>query len=257
MNELQSLVIGLVQGIAEFFPISSSGHLVIVESLFKLNVEKLFFFNILLHLATLIAIINYYKKDVFEKLKTLFIKDSDSQKLFLKLVVASVPAAIVGVLYEDNITSIFSSIQSVALVMLLVGIIFTFDKRKTEDKEITLIKSLIIGIAQALALVPGVSRSGITLFTATRLGISRVKAAQFSFYMAIPVILGATILSLKQIPNDLFVGSELKVMLIGFLSATVAGIFSIKYLIKFYHKFSLKIWGCYLIVLALISLNFL
>jgi len=181
MNEIQAFIIGLIQGVAEFFPISSSGHLVLIENFYELNVEKLFFFNILLHLATLIAIFHYYRKDIIQKLKTLFIKGSKSQKLFVKLCVASIPAAFLGVFFEDFITSVFSTNTAVAGVMAIVGFVFLFDKHKNSDKEITLIKALIIGFAQALALIPGVSRSGSTLFVATKLGIDRVKLLNLAF----------------------------------------------------------------------------
>lgn len=251
MNEIQAFIIGLIQGIAEFFPISSSGHLVLIENFYQLNVEKLFFFNILLHLATLIAIFHYYRKDIMQKLKTLLIKGSESQKLFVKLCVATIPAALIGVFFEDFISSVFSTNTAVAGVMAVVGFIFLFDKNKNADNKITIIKALIIGFAQALALIPGVSRSGSTLFVATKLGIDRVKAAQFSFYMAIPVILGATILSFKKMPDSLIEGSDINIILIGFLAATFAGIIAIKYLIKFYHKYTLRIWGVYLITLSL------
>ena len=198
MNELQSLLIGIVQGITEFFPISSSGHLVMLENAWHLNIQDLFFFNILVHLATLFAICIHYRSDIAMHLKGLLKTQSESRKLLLYLVVATIPAAILGVLFEELIQNVFASTAAVASVMLVMGAIFISDKNKTRNQAVNIWKALIIGFAQALALIPGVSRSGATLFVATRLGMDRVKAAQFSFFMAIPVILGATILSLLR-----------------------------------------------------------
>ncbi len=251
MNELQSLLIGIVQGITEFFPISSSGHLVLLENAWHLNIQDLFFFNILVHLATLFAICIHYRSDIAMHLKGLLKTQSESRKLLFYLVVATIPAAILGVLFEELIQNVFASTAAVASVMLVMGVIFISDKNKTRNHAVNIWKALIIGFAQALALIPGVSRSGATLFVATRLGMDRVKAAQFSFFMAIPVILGATILSLLKMPEQMISSGALAIYSIGFVSALITGVFAIRYLIQFYHKYSLRIWGIYLIVLAI------
>ena len=254
MNAIQSFLIGIVQGITEFFPISSSGHLVLLESAWNLDIHQLFLFNVLVHLATLFAICFHYRTDIKMHLKGLSVANSDSRKLLLYIIIATIPAAILGVLFEDQIQNIFSTKHAVASVMLVMGVLFICDKQKTQNQAITAFKALLIGLAQALALIPGVSRSGATLFIATRLGMDRIKAAQFSFFMAIPVILGATILSVLKMPEHLFSTNALAVYSIGFLSALITGIFAIRYLIQFYHKYSLRIWGCYLVILALFIL---
>ena len=254
MNELQSLLIGIVQGITEFFPISSSGHLVMLENAWHLDIHQLFFFNVLVHLATLFAICFHYRKDITMHLKGLYLPKSASRQLLSYIIIATIPAAILGVLFEDQIQSIFSTTSAVATVMLVMGAIFICDKNKTRNQALSGIKALLIGFAQALALIPGVSRSGATLFVATRLGMDRVKAAQFSFFMAIPVILGATILSLLKMPEQMISSGALAIYSIGFVSALITGIFAIRYLIQFYHKYSLRIWGIYLLVIGVLNL---
>lgn len=240
----QSIVLGILQGITEFLPISSSGHLIIFEKLFDLEVEKLLDFDIMVHMGTLFAILIYFRRDFFSLLKF------QDQKMILNLLLASIPAVIVGLLFKDRIEEIFRSTFSVSIFLIVVGILFFLPENlfiKTAEK-LTLKKSLLIGLAQSLALMPGISRSGSTILTGTLLGISRAEAAKFSFLLGSIAIAGAGVLGLKDL-NQLQMPYE--ILFAGFISSFISGIFAIKFLMSFLKKYSLRIFGAYRIILGI------
>lgn len=251
MTVFESIILGILQGITEFLPISSSGHLIIFEKLFDLEVAKLLDFDIMIHMGTLLAILIYFRRDFFSLLK---FKD---KKMILNLLLASIPAVIVGLLFKDQIEEIFRSTFSVSIFLIVVGALFFlpenfFSGRKKQNNSnnipnLNLKNSILIGLAQSLALMPGISRSGSTILTGTLLGIPRAEAAKFSFLLGSIAIAGAGVLGLKDL-NQLQMSSE--ILFAGFISSFISGIFAIKFLMGFLEKYTLKVFGVYRIILG-------
>lgn len=247
MTVLQSILLGIIQGVTEFLPISSSGHLIIFETLFRLKVDKLLDFDIMMHMGTLLAILIYFRRDIFEIFK---FKD---KKMISNLIIGTLPAVIIGLLYKDQIEAAFRGAYSVAVLMIVVGLLFFLPENIfiKAAKKINLKNSLLIGLAQSLALIPGVSRSGATILTGTWLGIERAQAARFSFLLGSIAIAGAGVLGLKDI-NGLELPNE--ILFTGFISSFIAGIISIKFLMGFLKKYSLKAFGLYRVAFGILLL---
>lgn len=241
MTILQAIILGIVQGITEFLPISSSGHLIITETLLGLHVDDLKDFDITLHVGTLLAILVYFRAEIL------------NYKLWPYLIAGSVPAAVVGVLFEDKIDELFRSAQSVGVVLLFVGLLFFIPQRQN-NKPLTWWRALLIGSAQACAIVPGVSRSGSTLFTGMQLGMKREDAARFSFLLGSIAIAGAGLLKAldaEQLQLDPMV------LVAGFLAAFLSSLLAVTWLMKFLQKHSLASFGVYRVIVgALLILLF-
>ncbi|MFA6992566.1 MAG: undecaprenyl-diphosphatase UppP [Candidatus Gracilibacteria bacterium] len=260
MSIFDSLILGLLQGITEFLPISSSGHLVLGEHYLSLNVDGLKSFDVAVHLATLLAVFVYFWKDILGMLKALLrliigkLDKSDPYvKLIFYILIGSIPAMIFGLLCEEWIDAIFRNVRYVALMMFVVGIIYLFGElvyKKGKIQEMKWYKAVFIGIAQAVAIVPGISRSGSTIVAGLFQGIERKEAARFSFLLGIPAILGAGFLTALKIPGNGGVGVDLLPLFIGFISAFVFGILSISFLMMFLKKNSLMVFAVYLIALG-------
>lgn len=255
MSYLEAIILGIVQGLGEFLPISSSAHLVIAPWFLKFNDPGLAF-DVALHLGTLIAVLAYFWRDWWNMTegswKYLTSKNdavkrnfqSDFQ-LLLYLVLATIPGAVIGLLIKDYAESSLRHPLLVALNMIVLGLLLFFADQKGEEKQttlsqITLKMALLIGFSQALALLPGVSRSGITITTALFLGLSRTSSARFSFLLSTPIILGACVLNAKYI-LDAFIDPQ---ALVGIVMAAVFGFLSIKYLMKLVQNFSYRVF-CY------------
>lgn len=244
MTILEAILLGVIQGITEFLPISSSGHLIIFESFFGLNVEELLDFDIALHMGTLLAILIYFRKDIWDLITF------KNPKLMKLLLIATIPAVLLGFTFKDTIEDLLRSPISVSILMIIVGILFILPENLFMKKrgELNLKKSILIGFAQSLALMPGVSRSGATILSGTWLGLSREEAARFSFLLGSIAIFGAGILAAKDLDQ---VTIQTSVLTSGFLASFIAGLFSIGFLMKFLKKYSLKIFGVYRIFFGL------
>lgn len=268
MNILHAFVLGLVQGLGEFLPISSSAHLIIVPWLFKWPDPGLGF-DVALHWGTLVAVLFYFRNDVWLLIKGFFhslmpskreMSENIYQKLAWLLIIASVPGAIIGKLLEKKIDKIFheglsgSAALWVAIILGAFGLILwlaDMASKKTKNLDrITWIDALLIGIAQALAVFPGVSRSGATIATGLGLNFKREDAARFSFLMSIPIIFGAGVLELK----DFHSGVTTSELVVGFLAAAVFGFLSIKYLLRYISRHSYNLFVWYRIIAAVIIL---
>lgn len=285
MTIFESLILGLLQGITEFLPISSSGHLVLVESFMELPVKDLLVFDIAVHFGTLLAIFIYFRADFWSLLKAFWgmrlVKWKDlrsggrswdkDEKMIGYLIVGTIPAVIVGLLFGDLLESVFRSSLSVAVVMILVAVYyvvaenvakrFVGDKRsgysdedglpeKVGAKKFGLAQAVIIGIAQAAALVPGISRSGSTIATGLTQGLARREAARFSFLLGAVAITAATSLSIvKMIVGD-FAIPDVAVLFTGIVSAFISGYASVWFLMLFLRKHSLVVFSVYLLGLA-------
>lgn len=248
MSILQALILGVVQGVTEFLPISSSGHLVLLQQWFGLT-EDILVFDIFLHLATLGAIIIFFGKSLFKV----------TLREWFLVGVGTIPAVVVGVLFKDTIEALFAQdIFLGAEIILTGGINFYIDRRLnhmkldsiTETVPLTISKSLWIGVAQAIAIIPGISRSGSTVAGAVSFKMSREEAFRFSFLLAIPALAGAGILQLSEVSADTFHNISLLTTGVGSLAAFLSGLASLalfKYVID---KAKFEWFGWYCVVLG-------
>jgi len=268
INIIQALILGMVQGLTEFLPISSSAHLVIVPEL--LGVESSLAFDTLLHVGTLIAVISYFRSDLIAMIKAFFssladiprgrfkeeIRNDQFKRLAWLILVGTIPAGLMGILLKDFFESLFSSVSAVGFFLLITGFILWGVERmprgEKKTKEISFTNSLIVGIAQGCAIAPGISRSGATIATSLYLGFDREMAARFSFLLSIPAILGAALIQLKDltagfdISTGAFVG--------GLISAMIFSYLAIKFLMGYIKKHSLVIFAYYCWTVGIITL---
>lgn len=259
---LKAFFLGIVQGVTEWLPISSTGHMIIIESIFKFNLSKTFVdtFFVLVQLGSIFAVIILF----FNKLSP-FKKDKQERNsiimLWLKIAVATIPVVIVGFLFSDKIDSILYKPLPVAIMLIFYGLIFLImEKIKKEPKinsmpEISFKLAFAMGIFQMLALVPGTSRSGATIIGAVFLGASRYVAAEFSFFLAIPSMVGASAYKLLKL-GFAFNSLEIVVLLVGMITAFVVSLFVIKFLLGYIKKHDFKVFGYYRIILGLIIILF-
>ena len=198
MEIIKSLLLGIIQGLTEFLPVSSSGHLEISKLILGFNYENTssLFFTLVVHLATALSAIIYFKDDVISILKSVFTFKKDENTFFaLMIIISIIPAGLIGFLFEDQISSLFDGNMTLVGFMLIITAIILFfsDRVSDKKKKINFMSSVIIGISQAFAILPGISRSGTTIGTSIFLGIDREIAAKFSFLMVVPVILGSSL----------------------------------------------------------------
>ena len=261
MSLIDSIILGIVQGITEFFPISSSGHLVIVEKFLDLPVKQMLSFDVYVHFGSLLAIFLYFRKDIFKIVFDFFnliklgkYKDIRNNQLFY-ICIATIPAVLVGLLIKPYFGENFRSEILVGAMMILTALFFVItEKFKKKKSKLNLKHSWLIGLSQALAILPGVSRSGMTISTGVYLGIEKEKAARFSFLIGSIAILGATILSLMDLSNTTLL-IDYKTLIVGVVSSFVASIFAIHFLLKIVKKKSLIVFSLYLVIVGIIILS--
>lgn len=245
MTFLHAILLGIIQGITEFLPISSDGHLVIMESLLKLNVEELKAFDVVLHLGTWIAMVAYFRKDLWALLTR--------PRHIGYIVLASIPAALVGITLEDQIDGMFRDSRMVYGMLIIMGIFYLIAERfpvKKDRWRLTLVSTFVMGIAQAFALIQGISRSGSVMGTGLLFGLKREEAARFSFILGTPIIAGAIGLTGLHIYQGEMTLPATDVVVAGFLASLIAGYLSVAFLMKFLKTHSLKVFSIYLFVLA-------
>jgi undecaprenyl-diphosphatase len=255
VNTLQAIILGLVQGLTEFIPVSSSGHLVLLHQVMSLN-ESGLAFDVALHFGTLLALIIYFYKDIWQLVLGILGKN-DMKKLAWLLVVATIPAVISGVLLETAAESTFRSVRLVAFNLALVAFIMLgaewFARRYERKKQLNQISAtdaVIIGLAQASSVVPGVSRSGSTITTGLFLGLDRVAATRFSFLLGIPIISGAVLKVLVSVNANQQISTEPGLFLIGISTALVSGLFAIRFLLRYLSGHTLAVFAYYRLALA-------
>lgn len=257
MNEFQALILGLIQGLTEFLPVSSSGHLEIGHSLLGIKSGNDLLFDVVVHGATVLSTIVVFRKDIGKLLNGLFsFKWNNSTIYIAKLVLSAVPVIILGLIFRDSIESLFkgrvvfvgSMLIFTALLLLMASLM------KKGNKEISFLHAIIIGFAQALAVIPGISRSGATIATGLILGNNREGMARFSFLMVLLPILGAVGLDLMngEIGNAL--GTEGLPLIIGFLAAFLSGLMACKWMIKIVKKGNLIYFAIYCFLIGLIAI---
>lgn len=267
MNIIISILLGIVQGLTEFLPVSSSGHLVFLHDVLSLESIDDLTFDVALHFGTLIALVIFFYKDIIRYLRAFLksfvkwnLKNDQDQKIAWLILFSMVPAALVGFFFEDIIKNIFRSPLSVAIILIFVSFLF-FIAEKYSRKQKTLaslnwLKVLIIGLAQAVALIPGVSRSGITIIVGLGYNLKRETAARFSFLMSIPIVFAAAMKKFYD-ASLLAVGDSILIYFLGFLSSAIIGYFCIKYFLQFVKKYSLNWFAYYRIILGLIILIYI
>lgn len=265
MNIIETIILGIIQGIAEFLPISSSAHLIIFRDVFGIgagmsqDVEMAF--DIALHFGTLLAIFVYFMDELLKLLKDGLTKGTKTKegRLFWYIIAATVPAAIFGVLFDDLIENfIRTKYVLIAIALIIMGIIiYVFDKTSPQKKDIykiTLKDAIIIGCAQVFALIPGFSRSGTTIAASRKLKLKREDAAKFSFYMSIPVVAGAVILKLLKKSTWVIISTYSTTFILGILISYLVGLIVIKWLLNYLDKHNFKIFMIYRIFIATVTL---
>ena len=263
---IKSIIFGIVEGITEWLPISSTGHMILLDEFIKLDVSDEFYemFQVVIQLGAILAVVIIFWNNIWplkkekEKIKI----DKNIIDLWLKIIIACVPAAIVGLLFDDIFTKLFYNPVCVAIALIVFGIAFIIIENKNKGKkskinslaEITYNTAILIGIFQLIAAIfPGTSRSGATIVGALLLGVSRTVAAEFTFFLAIPVMFGASLLKIVKFGLD-FTSSELTILLVGMITAFITSMFIIKFLMNFVKKHDFKIFGYYRIILGLLVL---
>ena len=259
MNELIALLLGIVQGLTEFLPVSSSGHLELAKALSQTDIlaKESLLFTIVLHGATALSTMVFFRKDIGFILKELLtLKPSPSFYFALYILLSMIPAVIVGLFLEDLITQLFDqNILLVGAMLLITGVLLGLaDRAKSTLKDINTISAFIIGLMQAVAILPGISRSGTTIATAVLLGIDKEKAARFSFLMVVPLIVGSMAKSILD-ADTIVADTSLLPLVIGFIAAFFTGLAACKWMINIVKKAQLKYfsWYCFAVgTLALI-----
>lgn len=260
MNILESILLGLVQGLTEFLPVSSSGHLIIIRKFLGMSLEGSLQFDVLLHLATLLVILIYFRGDIKRIFIDIFTEgpSSRSSKLIYAIILGSIPAGILGFLYGDRIEAIFRNTTYAAYALILGSLLFFIADKFSKDKGgISAVKGFFIGIFQSLALIPGFSRSGSTISGGMLLGLSREESIRFAFLLGVPVIFGAamkTLLDIGATNIESFINLP---VILGFLAAFFSGLWAVKFLVRYLSKNSFTPFIIYRIILAVIILIFL
>ena len=250
ITEFQAFILGMVQGLTEFLPVSSSAHLVLVPWLLGWNDPGLAF-DVALHLGTLLALLIYYWREWSNMMLSIVRPDPASRRLLMLLIVASIPGAIIGLLLEKQAETVFRSPALIACTLALMGLVLWIaDVRAPQHKDMAGLgfgDAILIGLSQALAIIPGVSRSGSTITAGRILGVEREDAANFSFLMATPIIAGA---GLHEAPKILHAGINSTVIL-GFVSSAIFGVIAIAALVKFVRTRTYQPFAWYRIALAI------
>lgn len=267
---LKVIILGIVEGITEWLPISSTGHLILVDEFMKLNMSDAFkeMFDVLVQLGAILAVVVIY----FKKLLPVdMVKKEDNSKkpawnkdkliLWCKILVACLPAAIIGLPFNDKIDELFYNAPTVAIMLIVYGIAFIIVEKLHKGKEfkindissITFKTAALIGIFQVLALIPGTSRSGATIVGAMIIGVGRTAAAEFTFYLAIPVMFGASLLKLIKF-GFAFTAAEAAALILGMVVAFVVSIIAIRFLMGYIKKHDFTVFGWYRIVLGILVL---
>lgn len=263
---IKIIFIGIVQGVTEWLPISSTGHMILVDEIINLNISEKFksLFFVVIQFGSILAVILIY----FNKLNPIDNKKTNSQKietinLWKKVLIATVPAAIIGLLFDDKINQLFYNYKTVATMLIIYGIAFILIENKNKKKkpkinafkELNYGTAILIGVFQILALIPGTSRSGATILGAIIIGCSRKIAAEFSFFMAIPVMLGASSMKILKFGFN-FSQQEIIILLTAMIIAFLTSIIAIKFLLNYIKKKDFSLFGYYRIILSIIVFIF-
>lgn len=275
---IKAFFFGIVEGITEWLPISSTGHMILFNEFVKLSVSDAFYsmFEVVIQLGAIMAVVVIFWHDIFPFGKPLKGSSQEKKKgilkyvkldiidLWIKILIACVPAAIIGLLFNEQFEELFYNYQTVAIALIVFGVAFLVIETKHKNKpakinninDISYSVAFYIGIFQLIAAIfPGTSRSGATILGGLILGVSRKVAAEFTFYLAVPVMLGASLLKLMQF-GFVFTGQEITILLIGMVTAFISSIMIIKFLMAYIKRHDFKIFGYYRIILGIVVLGY-
>lgn len=264
----KAVILGVIEGITEWLPISSTGHMILVDQFLQLGMSDAFkeMFFVVIQLGAIMAVVVLYWKKIFPfSFKKKPFVQNDIIIMWIKIVIACVPAAIVGLFFDDKINELFYNFQTVATALIVFGILFIVIENHNKGKrprvnnmnQLTYKMAIIIGLFQLIAAIfPGTSRSGATILGALLIGVSREVAAEFTFFLAIPVMFGASLLKLVKF-GLAFTGFQVTISLVGMVVAFVVSILAIKFLVGYIKKNDFKVFGWYRIILGIILLGYL
>lgn len=265
LEMFKAIILGVVEGITEWLPISSTGHMILVDEFLKMNVSHSFMemFLVVIQLGAILAVvILYWNKLIPVSFNNGIRIKKDTMSMWFKIIVACLPAAVVGLLFDDELNALFYNYVTVAIMLIVFGILFIIIENKNHNKrasitsiaDITYKVAIMIGMFQLIAAVfPGTSRSGATILGGILIGMSRTVAAEFTFFLAVPVMFGASLLKLLKFGFH-FTGDELTILALGLVSAFVVSIIAIKFLMQYIKKHDFKPFGWYRIILGAIVL---
>jgi undecaprenyl-diphosphatase len=263
---LKVIFLGIVEGITEWLPISSTGHMILVEEFIQLNASDAFkeMFFVVIQLGAIMAVVLLYfhKLNPFSPRKTKKEK-KETMEIWFKVIVGVVPAAVLGILFDDWLNEHFYNYQVVAITLIVYGILFIIVENRNKDKspqiksfdKLSYRTAFCIGIFQVLSLIPGTSRSGATILGAIILGTSRYIAAEYSFFLSIPVMFGASLLKLLKF-GFIFTGIEIVILLTGMIVAFVVSVIAIRFLLRYIKNNDFKAFGWYRIVLGVLVIGY-
>ncbi len=260
MSYIEAIILGIIQGLTEFLPVSSSGHLELAKAIFgdqSLPQESLTF-TVVLHFATALSTIVIFRKEVFDIVKGLFQFKWNEEFIFsLKIIISMLPAVIIGLMFEEQLEVFFNgNILMVGFMLLITALLLLLaDKAKNTDKNISYKNAFIVGVSQAIAMLPGISRSGATISTSVLLGVDRTKAARFSFLMVVPLIFG-------KVAKDIMSGEislesdQIGSMSIGFIAAFISGLFACNWMISLVKNSKLYYFAIYCFIVGIIAITY-
>jgi len=260
LETLDAIILGIIQGLTEFLPVSSSGHLELGKAILGDNSvpEESLLFTVVLHFATALSTIVVFRKDIWEIISGLLqFKWNEQTQFSLKIIVSMLPAVFVGLFFEEQLERFFGgNIRFVGFMLIITAALLYFaDKAKDTDKKVSFRNALIVGISQAIAMLPGISRSGATISTSVLLGVDKTKAARFSFLMVVPLIFGKIAKDLFS--GDLaFTGDNTIAMGAGFIAAFVAGLAACTWMIQLVKKSKLSYFSIYCLVVGIIAVTY-
>lgn len=247
MSFVETAILGLIQGLTEWLPVSSSGHLAVVKELFGWQPPVLFY--VLLHLGTLSVVVVFFRKDIRDILQAIVKRDFESKegKLGFFIVVGSAPTGVIGFVFKDLFEAFFNNLLVVSLALLATGVLLFFSDRREGKTALTYLDSLLVGIAQGIAIIPGISRSGATIATGLLRGVKKEQAFMFSFLLSIPATLGAAFVESGDL-NSLVSGVDTAAVVVGVATSMVVGYLSLKAVQKIllkrkFHWFAPYCWA--------------
>ena len=263
---IKAVILGVIEGVTEWLPISSTGHMILADEFIQLNMsdafKEMFFVVVQLGAIFAVVVLYFHRLNPFSRKKTTQ-ERANTWSLWFKVVVACIPCVLVALPFEDKIDELFYNYQTVAVTLVVYGILFIIMEKRNKNasyrvmmtEELSYRDALIIGAFQLLSVIPGTSRSGATILGAMLIGVSRPAAAEFSFFLAIPAMLGASLLKIVKF-GFAFTGSEVAVLLAGMVVAFVVSIAAIRFLMEYVRKHSFTVFGYYRIVLGLVVLAY-
>lgn len=248
---IEALILAVVQGLTEWFPVSSSGHLVISQKLLEVNPPLIF--DVMLHVGTLIVVLIVFRKDIVNIIKAVAKRDfkTEEGKIALLIIVGSMPIAVIGFVFHDIIETLFSNLLAVGVALIITGSVLFFSEKRIDKRKMDFLDSLLIGLAQGVAIIPGISRSGMTVATGLLKKIDQATVFRYSFLLSVPAVLGATVMESR----DIIIGTiDIAPLFLGAIISMIVGYGSLKLLqrIIMNEKFHLFAYYCWTVGIAII-----